>query len=47
MVEEDAKDGVDDAGDEETCGEPGLGLREQQFLYQHDDALVEGEKRGG
>lgn len=47
VIEEDAKDGVDDAGDEETHGEPGLRLREEQFLYEHDDALMQGEKRGG
>src|ERR1700740_3502539 len=47
VVEEDAEDGIDDAGDEETHGEPGLRLCEEEFLYQHNDALVEGEKRGG
>ena len=47
VIEEDAKDGVDDAGDEETHGEPGLRLGEEQFLYEHDDALMQGEKRGG
>ena len=29
VIEEDAEDGVDDAGDEETHGEPGLRLREE------------------
>ena len=47
VIEEDAEDGVDDAGDEETHGEPGLRLREEQFLYQHDNALMQGEKCGG
>ena len=47
VIEEDAKDGVDDAGDEETHGEPRLGLREEQFLYEHDDALMQDKKCGG
>jgi len=47
VVEEDAEDGVDDAGDEEPRGEPGLRLREEEFLYHHDDALMHGKKYRG
>lgn len=47
VVEEDGEDRVDEAGDAEAHGEPGLRLSEQQFLDEDDDALMKGEKGGG
>ena len=47
VVEEDAEDGVDDAGDEKARGEPGLRLREEQFLYEDNNSLMEREESGG
>src|SRR5207249_1867544 len=45
VIEEDTEDGIDEAGDAETHGEPGLRLREQQFLHEHNDSLMDREER--
>src|SRR5205809_4173597 len=45
VIEEDAEDGIDETGDAEAHGEPGLRLSEQQFLHEHDDSLMHCEER--
>src|SRR4030095_3402005 len=45
--EENAEEGVDQASDEKSHGEPGLRLGEEQLLDENDDALMQHEESSG